>query len=315
MINKIKSQQTLNKLMTPLEISFTEPESLFTFIINANDSLLEIKKYITDNKTELSTEMLSRLGSRNVIMSAIKNRVNYDNITLYFINTQTDNEITYTINEIVNNDIYLKKCDDIIYIELNNVIYVYECFIVDEVVNFFTNDELYRLQRIYQALTADYSPIENTDVYETYSESLSQSASEIGSASNTSNNSQTATTNTNNSRNRLEAHSASETNDIVAFNENSLTTAGANHDSTSTSESENYSESTNTQNSLTSNEDLHNSKESNGIQTTEHTLHRHGNIGVTSNVQLILSELDLRGRSLYDIIINVITDKILSKIY
>lgn len=314
-IEKMKSLKILNNLKTELEVSCDNLETLFTFSTpDVSDSLSQIKTYLDFNKSALATEMLSKYSGRKVLLAPLKPRINYDNISIIFINGKQQ-EVTYTINEIINNDIKLKKYEDVVFTYINNDMYIFECFIIEELANFFTNDELYRLQRMLNALTADYSPIENTDVYETYSESISTSESELYSQSGTHQQSETANDQSTNSRRNNVANSASDTNQVTAFNANALTDASKVINSLSTSESEYNSLSGNSTHSETANDNSRNERNANNLERTDHVLRRHGNIGVTTNQQMIESELNLRGQSFYDIIINVIADKILLKLY
>ena len=325
-IEKMKNLKILNNLKTDLEVSCDNLENLFSYRLNQNDDFLFIKTYLTNNKTDLSQEMMTKYGGRKVLLSPLKPRINYDNITIYFMNSKQQ-EISYTINEIINNNIKLQKYEDVVFTYINNDMYIYESFYINSLTNFFTNDELYRLQRMLLSLEAEYEPLENTDVYEDYSESLSQSESEKNSQSNhhteseTNNGNVTGNNGHNYTRNNNNTNSASDTNQVVAFNNNNLTDAGKNINSLSSSEgeslseSEQHSESSNSTHSQTANDNITADRQKQGYQTIGHTLHRHGNIGVTTNQQMITSELDLRGKSFYDIIINVIADKILLKVY
>lgn len=315
MIEKMKSQKILNNLKSNFSICSNDTiSSLFTFnTITAGEDLEDIKTYINTNASELSAEMLTKCSEKNVLLSTLKPRINYDNIDIYFTNSKY--EIYMPLSDIINNEVKLYKNEEKIYIQQNNDIWFYECFVVNDFTNFFTKDELYRLQRMLLALTAEYNPIENTDVNETYSESMSQSGSELFSQSDSHTTSNTANSNATNGRTHNIANSASDTNQVVAFNANTLTDAGKDINSLSTSESESTTASEHSSFSETANGGLNNNRSTQGYQTIGHTLRRHGNIGVTTNQQMIASELELRGSSFYDIIINVIGNKIFTKIY
>lgn len=130
-------------------------------------------------------------------------------------------------------------------------------------------------KRAENALNADYSPIENYNRTETHSDVYTRNLAESG-----------------------ESTSESTSADNVkkaAFNSDAL----VNTDSTSGN---------------TTGKDNH-SMEYSGGDSRQITINAHGNIGVTTNQQMIAAELEIRRKNLYDIILNEFIDKFCLGVY
>lgn len=139
----------------------------------------------------------------------------------------------------------------------------------------------------YTALTADYSPIENTDKYITYTDESSGAGSQETTGTSTDNATSTGTVKTDS--------------DIYGMNSDTPTgdtTATSTSNDTDTSTSESSGKVTST---------------SEG--TVTHTEHAHGNIGVTTNQQMITEELTLRQTQFFDIVFKDISNFISLNIY
>lgn len=178
-------------------------------------------------------------------------------------------------------------------------------------------------KRLYNALFADYNPIENyalkeeeitdRDITDSGTNSNTTDTTNTGKETNT-NNTKTDTTNSNTNSengNTLNQVYAEDSNDPVnaskQINENGSTSSGSGN---TTSEG---SETTDT---------THTGKETNtgthantGTEDTTKTLTRSGNIGVTTSQQMIESEIALRKHNYYDIIFKDIDNLLCLSIY
>ena len=153
-----------------------------------------------------------------------------------------------------------------------------------------------QFKRMYVALYSDYNPIENYDRHEDWSDSESTSISESESAS-TSGSSHDSTS---------DSTSNSMTNDISAAN---MTTDFL-PDSASSGKSAGKS-TADSQNNTTSNRSNVNDRQ----HYATHGGRIHGNIGVTTNQQMIQSELELRKFDIYETIANMFEKEFIVRIY
>ena len=194
---------------------------------------------------------------------------------------------------------------------------------------------VYNWDRIMDALLAEYSPIENFDRYEEWSDTGSgsrvrnnrgtsstagqtkteteassegQSQNNISSVSNGENNTEQVVKNTgmnDPTTQGLVTHDKTEgsTVNMVADQSNSATNSASTNNSTN--------DTTTSANGVTTDEEVEN-------HTTEggHEGHLHGNIGVTTNQQMIEAEVELRRKyNMIDIIVNDFIDKFCLRVY
>lgn len=153
-----------------------------------------------------------------------------------------------------------------------------------------------QFKRMYEAITAEYNPIENYDRIEEWSdsESASQSESESSSSSSSAHDSTS------------DSSSNSMTNDISAAN----MTGGFLPDSASNGVSAGRS-STDSNSRINSSRNRHDM--SNRFAT--HGGRIHGNIGVLTNQSMIESELRLRQFDIYETIANMFEEEFIIRIY
>lgn len=150
----------------------------------------------------------------------------------------------------------------------------------------------YNFEMIQKALTMEYNPIENYDRTETYETTRTGEMSE-----------------TEQSTNKNQAIASTENNYTLtenAENKNSEVPFDANSEKETSKNDTNRN--TNQTNDGTSNEtqtlDANSDRERNNTENEKHSSHIHGNIGVTTNQQMIESELALREYDIYQNISN-----------
>lgn len=141
----------------------------------------------------------------------------------------------------------------------------------------------------YNALTAEYNPIDNYSMTETEKPNLTRS---VSSSENTTQTPNLTTTSGNN---------GSTKNNYYGFNDSSVDGSSLNSSSAN---------STNTT-SQTGNNKVDTSSSTTETNSGTRTLTRKGNIGVTTSQQMIESELELRKKQFFDIMIKDV-DKIMS---
>lgn len=149
-------------------------------------------------------------------------------------------------------------------------------------------------QRVYNALTAEYSPIENTDRYESTTDTTTRKKdlSEERNGTSGLNGSTTAKASG--------EGSSSNTQSVAAYNSETFSNNEKNDISNTTSENN----STTTTNNASSNATL--TSDEDEETTFVHENHTHGNIGVTTNQAMINEELKLRADN--DFISYVVAD-------
>ena len=142
--------------------------------------------------------------------------------------------------------------------------------------------KLWTWTKLYNTLNLEYNPIDNTDKYEDYTDTRTTERTTSGQSAATSGGTDSRTENetTSGTRNETVDHDVSAENASDYQADSRDTTRGSNEDSR-----ENTARGTT---SLTSSGT--NSETENYTDTFKHTLHTHGNIGVTTTQQMIESE-------------------------
>lgn len=142
--------------------------------------------------------------------------------------------------------------------------------------------KLWTWTKLYNTLNLEYNPIDNTDKYEDYTDTRSTERTTSGETASTSGGTDSRTENetTSGTRNETAEHDVSAENVSYYQPDSRDVTRGSNEDSR-----ENTARGTT---SLTSSGT--NSETENYRDTFTHTLHTHGNIGVTTTQQMIESE-------------------------
>lgn len=142
--------------------------------------------------------------------------------------------------------------------------------------------KLWTWTKLYDTLNLKYNPIDNTDKYEDYTDERTTERTTAGETASTSGGTDSRTENetTSGTRNETADHDVSAENASYYQPDSRDATRGSNEDSR-----ENTARGTT---SLTSNGT--NSETENYTDTFTHTLHTHGNIGVTTTQQMIEAE-------------------------
>ena len=155
--------------------------------------------------------------------------------------------------------------------------------------------------RMYKALvTSEYSPIENTDRQTEISDTRQTDGTESGSSESNS----TATqADTNES-----SGSGTTTHSVTGFNSDTFANDDKDAVTNQASETANSTATGKTTNS--------NSRTSGETETLSHTEHTHGNIGVTTNQQMITDEVVLRKKyDMYSLITREFKDKFCLEVF
>ena len=142
--------------------------------------------------------------------------------------------------------------------------------------------KLWTWTKLYNTLNLEYNPIDNTDKYEDYTDTRTTERTTSGETASTSGGTDSRTENekTSGTRNETADHDVSAENASDYQPDSRDTTRGSNEDSR-----ENTARGTTSLNSSGTNRETENYSD-----TFEHTLHTHGNIGVTTTQQMIESE-------------------------
>lgn len=142
--------------------------------------------------------------------------------------------------------------------------------------------KLWTWTKLYNTLNLEYNPIDNTDKYEDYTDKRTTERTTSGETASTSGgtDSRTESETTSGTRNETVEHAVSAENASDYQADSRDTTRGSNEDSR-----ENTARGTTSLNSSGTN-----SETENYTDTFTHTLHTHGNIGVTTTQQMIESE-------------------------
>ena len=142
--------------------------------------------------------------------------------------------------------------------------------------------KLWTWTKLYNTLNLEYNPIDNTDKYEDYTDTRTTERTTSGETASTSGGTDSRTENetASGSRNETVDHDVSAENASNYQPDSRDTTRGSNEDSR-----ENTARGTTSLNSSGTNRETENYTD-----TFKHTLHTHGNIGVTTTQQMIESE-------------------------
>lgn len=142
--------------------------------------------------------------------------------------------------------------------------------------------KLWTWTKLYNTLNLEYNPIDNTDKYEDYTDTRTTERTTSGETASTSGGTDSRTENetTRGTRNETAEHDVSAENASDYQADSRDTTRGTNEDTR-----ENTARGTTSLNSSGTN-----SETENYTDTFKHTLHTHGNIGVTTTQQMIESE-------------------------
>ena len=139
--------------------------------------------------------------------------------------------------------------------------------------------------KLFNTLNLEYNPIDNTDKYEDYTDTRTTERTTSGKTASTSDGTDSRTENetTSGTRNETVDHDVSAENASDYQADSRDTTRGSNEDSR-----ENTARGTTSLNSSGTN-----SETENYTDTFTHTLHTHGNIGVTTTQQMIEAEREI----------------------
>lgn len=142
--------------------------------------------------------------------------------------------------------------------------------------------KLWTWTRLYDTLNLEYNPIDNTDKYEDYTDKRATERTTAGETASTSGGTDSRTENetTNGTRDETAEHDVSAENASDYQADSRDTTRGTNSDSRENTARGTTSLKTNGTNSETENY----------TDTFTHTLHTHGNIGITTTQQMIGAE-------------------------
>lgn len=145
--------------------------------------------------------------------------------------------------------------------------------------------KLWTWTKLYNTLNLEYNPIDNTDKYEDYTDTRTTERTTAGKTASTSGGTDSRTENetTSGTRNETAEHDVSAENASNYQPDSRDTTRGSNEDSR-----ENTARGTTSLNSSGTNSETENYSD-----TFTHTLHTHGNIGVTTTQQMIESEREI----------------------
>lgn len=150
--------------------------------------------------------------------------------------------------------------------------------------------------RVYSALTAEYSPIENTDRYEDITDTTTVTTGEDTTDTRKGDTTVTASDSTKfKEGDRTSTESESDTESVAGYNSESFVNNRKNDRSNNRTDTH-AEDSTTGSSSSTSNATSENKINKSGTETREfkHVNHTHGNIGVTSNQKMVNEELELR---------------------
>ena len=152
-------------------------------------------------------------------------------------------------------------------------------------INVWSRRKLWTWTKLYDTLNLKYNPIDNTDKYEDYTDRRTTSRTTAGETASTSGGTDSRTENetTGGTRNETIEHDVSAENASDYQADSRDTTHGSNSDSRENTASGTTSLKTNGTNNETENY----------TDTFTHTLHTHGNIGVTTTQQMIEAEREV----------------------
>ena len=165
--------------------------------------------------------------------------------------------------------------------------------------------------RIAAALDAEYNPIENTDRYEDHLEDYTRDLKESDNYTRDLKESDNYTRNLTDSGNNNS--SGSTQNSRTGYNSGDLQVTDSSSSEDHSDDTRSYTGSDDRNKGYTGGDDRN--KGYTGGDTRHTVIHTHGNIGVTSNQQMVQAELDLRQTDIYSIIVNEFIDKFCIGVY
>lgn len=146
-------------------------------------------------------------------------------------------------------------------------------------------------QRMIEALLKEYNPIENTDRYENETSTLDSVRQNKASGSD-----------------KVDSEFDGK---VTTDNENKVSAFDSgDYEPHDTSDGEELTDNTSKQTNTYGRVD-----DATGNDTTHRVLHTHGNIGVTTNQQMVRDELELRVYNIYDVIAEMFENDILIQVY
>lgn len=165
--------------------------------------------------------------------------------------------------------------------------------------------------RIAAALDAEYNPIENSDRYEDHLEDYTRDLKESDNYTRDLKENDNYTRNLTDSGNNNS--SGSTQNSRTGYNSGDLQVTGSSRSEDHSDDTRSYTGSDDRNKGYTGGDNRN--KGYTGGDTRHTVIHTHGNIGVTSNQQMVLAELELRQTDIYSIIVNEFIDKFCIGVY
>ena len=165
--------------------------------------------------------------------------------------------------------------------------------------------------RIAAALDAEYNPIENSDRYEDHLEDYTRDLKESDNYTRDLKESDNYTRNLTDSGNNNS--SGSTQNSRTGYNSGDLQVTGSSRSEDHSDDTRSYTGSDDRNKGYTGGDNRN--KGYTGGDTRHTVIHTHGNIGVTSNQQMVQAELELRQTDIYSIIVNEFIDKFCIGVY
>lgn len=165
--------------------------------------------------------------------------------------------------------------------------------------------------RIAAALDAEYNPIENTDRYEDHLEDYTRDLKESDNYTRDLKENDNYTRNLTDSGNNNS--SGGTQNSRTGYNSGDLQVTDSSSSEDHSDDTRSYTGSDDRNKGYTGGDNRN--KGYTGGDTRHTVIHTHGNIGVTSNQQMVQAELELRQTDIYSIIVNEFIDKFCIGVY
>ena len=165
--------------------------------------------------------------------------------------------------------------------------------------------------RIAAALDAEYNPIENSDRYEDHLEDYTRDLKESDNYTRDLKESDNYTRNLTDSGNNNS--SGSTQNSRTGYNSGDLQVTGSSRSEDHSDDTRSYTGSDDRNKGYTGGDNRN--KGYTGGDTRHTVIHTHGNIGVTTNQQMVQAELKLRQTDIYSIIVHEFIDKFCIGVY
>lgn len=165
--------------------------------------------------------------------------------------------------------------------------------------------------RIAAALDAEYNPIENSDRYEEHLEDYTRDLKESDNYKRDLKENDNYTRNLTDSGNNNS--SGSTQNSRTGYNSGDLQVTGSSRSEDHSDDTRSYTGGDDRNKGYTGGDNRN--KGYTGGDTRHTVIHTHGNIGVTSNQQMVQAELELRQTDIYSIIVNEFIDKFCIGVY